>query len=1058
MSICLRCSCGRQLQLKPELAGKRARCPACGTLLAVPARPEKTPSAAEEHVQARPRDKPSGPRAEPGSARRRQRKARRSVLPWVVGSAAAGVLLLAGLVVAIVMILRAPAPQPVISQPVAAAPQLPPVAPPEAPRPENPPQAQPVPVPKPPRERPKPAKPETPVQGQIAVKEFTAPVERVAFSSDGKLLAAATQEQAGNWQRVIHVWDAVTFQERAVLRFQAQTAPQHKQQGHLAIAFSPDGKTLAAVHYSNPGHVPLASQLVLWDLATARERVVVPLKGADPNIYQRSLAYAPDGSLLATLEHERSNIVAQLRAPDTGQVRHSVTWRRTRSSGGFNTNWVGFSANGRTLAAVVWPGPPRFWDVAGQQEVLKVPDFNSAEQRALSPDLKTVVAFGSGWGLQWYDVATGKSLATSTTQNWGQKLSDAAFSPDSRLLAISSPDHGAIKLWDVTQKKELAGLSGHGKGTNSLSFSPDGKLLVSGGEDNTARVWAVVPSPARSEPPKQEAARPQPAKPAQPPQPQVGQDGLPKLLVWKRYFVSGNTPVLGAAFSPDGRYALCGAADGRLRLWYTQTGAEVRHFIGHAGAARAMGFSPDGKRALSCSQDKTIRIWDVASGLELRRLEGHAAAVAVAVFSADGRRILSCGHDQTVCHWDAETGKELKRFEGVQGIDGRTWSVALSPDGRRALSCGQTVQLWDVETGKEIRKVDVHAGEVLAVAFSPDGRSAVSGGTDKTVRLWDVDSGKELRKFAGHADGVRSVAFTPDGHQILTGSYDRTVRLWDVETGKELGRCVEPGGRVVGVAVAPEGPKTLAADAGRHFLASAGDGSMRLLGMADAASRPLPASPVQKRLEQPVCFASSRFEDQHYTLGDMLQELSSYGVKIEVDQKALQAHNWTNVEGVGVRVPPLRGVKLATALRLILDQVGGAVTTEGGPLFLPQVGYVIRGDTVKVTVVPPRRGPPTDESRTSLLTKKLAQVVSLPRGVREDWLSSVLMYDIHERFDLNVVIDTRSINDVLQRKAVKLPPVEKVKLGDVLQQILDQADATYLVKDEYVLVVARRKK
>jgi hypothetical protein len=85
-------------------------------------------------------------------------------------------------------------------------------------------------------------------------------------------------------------------------------------------------------------------------------------------------------------------------------------------------------------------------------------------------------------------------------------------------------------------------------------------------------------------------------------------------------------------------------------------------------------------------------------------------------------------------------------------------------------------------------------------------------------------------------------------------------------------------------------------------------------------------------------------------------------------------------------------------------------------------------------------------------------VVSLPRGVREDWLSSVLMYDIHEGFDLNVVIDTRSISDVVQRKPVKLPPVGKVKLGDVLRQILDQADATYLVKDEYVLVVAKRKK
>jgi hypothetical protein len=717
MSIRQRCSCGRQLHFNEEQLGKRNRCPACGTLLAIAARAEGSPSAARQHVQAHHPEKKFQPLAESRAAHRRKRRVRRRLLPWVLGGAAAGVIFLGATVFTVVSMLRAPTPQPVV-----AAPQPPPAAPPEAKKPEQQPQPRPAAVPKAPQEPPKPAKPE----------------------------------------------------------------------------------------------------------------------------------------------------------------------------------------------------PPK-------------------------------------------------------------------------------------------------------------------------------------PEVARHEPAK-------PAKPAPPPQPQVGQDGLPKLLVWKRYFMYSNTPVLGAAFSPDGRYALCGAADGRLRLWYTQTGAEVRHFIGHAGAALAMGFSPDGKKVLSCGADKTLRLWDVATGLELRRLEGHTASAVAGVFSADGRRILSGGHDQTVRYWDAETGKELKRFEGVQGIDGRTWGVALSPDGRRALSCGRVVQLWDVATGKEVRKFEGHAGEVLAVAFSADGRRAASGGTDKTLRLWDAETGKELRKFEGHAGAVRGVAFAPDGRQLLTGSRDRTVRLWDVETGKELGRCVEPGGGIVGVAAAPEGPKTLAADAGRHFLASAADGSMRLLGMPDAPSRPLPPSSVQKRLEQPVCFSRWLVENQQHTLGQMLQELSSYGVNIEVDQKAFQAHNWNNVEGVAVRVPPLRGVKLATALRILLDQVGGPITTEGGPLFLPQVGYVIRGDTVRVTVVPPRRGPPTDESRTSLLTKKLAQVVSLPRGVREDWLASVLMYDIHEGFDLNVVIDTRSVSDVLQRKPVKLPPVDKAKLADVLQQILDQADATYVVKNEYVLVVAKRRK
>src|SRR5262249_1017459 len=108
----------------------------------------------------------------------------------------------------------------------------------------------------------------------------------------------------------------------------------------------------------------------------------------------------------------------------------------------------------------------------------------------------------------------------------------------------------------------------------------------------------------------------------------------------------------------------------------------------------------------------------------------------------------------------------------------------------------------------------------------------------------------------------------------------------------------------------------------------------------------------------------------------------------------------------------------------------------------------------------PRRTQPQDESRTSPLAKKLAQTVSLPKGIAEADLWTVLRNHIHDGFDLNVVIDPNIwyfVDTEVQEKPVKLPPVEKAKLSEVLHQILDQVNATYVVKGEYVLVVAKGK-
>jgi WD40 repeat protein len=333
-----------------------------------------------------------------------------------------------------------------------------------------------------------------------------------------------------------------------------------------------------------------------------------------------------------------------------------------------------------------------------------------------------------------------------------------AFSPDGRLLASASQNPfyaggksdtwGEIHVWNLRTGREAVSLQGYnGPVSCGVAFSPDGKLLASGGWDQqpgegpfpTAKVWDVT----------------------------TGQEV---------YGVRGPRVLNGlfeaVAFSRDGRFLAAGSRS-RITLCEARTGKVVRTL---EGGGYRLAFSPDSRFLAGVGGGVgELTLWELDPGkkyvpitpnLNARTYptEQHINGVA---FSPDGRRLVTWGNGVRV--WDAATGAELATLVGLGAVGGAAWS----PDGRRvAVGSGdRSVKVFDADSGREFFALRGNAEEVESVAFSPDGSLLASGSRDRSVRLWDATRGQEVLTLhvpspRGGKQRLDGLALSPDGKRI----------------------------------------------------------------------------------------------------------------------------------------------------------------------------------------------------------------------------------------------------------------------------------------------------
>jgi WD40 repeat protein/serine/threonine protein kinase len=368
-----------------------------------------------------------------------------------------------------------------------------------------------------------------------------------------------------------------------------------------------------------------------------------------------------------------------------------------------------------------------------------------------------------------------------------------AFSPDGKTLASGAQDQRVL-LWDIASGRQRAELRQRRGQVKAVAFSRNGRRLVSAGVVRDRSTGAYAPG---------------------------------EITIWDvasgreiRTIAEQSTAVTSVAFSPDGKRLAGACWNGEVRLWDATTGQPLLTLPGHTFRALGVAFHPRGDCLASCGADQMVKVWDTTTGEVRRILTGHKGWVLSVAFSPDGTRLASSGGSHgglalgELKVWDLATG--LVRLNLTGHTDYIT-SVAFSSDGERLASgsADSTIKVWDATTGQERLMLKGHSSTVLGVAFRPHSTSLASAGADRTVRLWDTAANQEPLLLR-HGKGVLTLAFHPDGrHLAAAGGTDlfkpSELRVWDTATGKQTQRLTGHIGPVRRVAFHPRGRRLASA-------------------------------------------------------------------------------------------------------------------------------------------------------------------------------------------------------------------------------------------------------
>ncbi len=290
----------------------------------------------------------------------------------------------------------------------------------------------------------------------------------------------------------------------------------------------------------------------------------------------------------------------------------------------------------------------------------------------------------------------------------------------------------------------LGDINGEIGAVESAEFSPDGKLIVSGGKyDNSLVLWRTL-------------------------------DGT---VAWRREL---DDEVERAGFSPDGRYVVSAGEDETLKLWDVDSG-DLLKSIPLDAAVDGMAFTPDGKMLVTGKEGGVVQGWSFPD-MELKRSIKVLGTVNSVTFTRDGKLMALAGHPNHVWVLRAEDFSIVHTLEGVPDLAAISVRIA---DDKGLVATGQIggfISVWDLASGDLVSRFNHTGYKVEAVCWTNDGNYLLAAGHDEHIRVVrTVDFGMEnipVAHLSPPAGRTEYLEFSPNGGSLVSAHEDGTVRLW----------------------------------------------------------------------------------------------------------------------------------------------------------------------------------------------------------------------------------------------------------------------------------------
>lgn len=439
---------------------------------------------------------------------------------------------------------------------------------------------------------------------------------------------------------------------------------------------------------------------------------------------------------------------------------------RKRFGHGAAVTSIGFSPKTQVIATGLNNGTIMLRNIEGEvTQTLSYDTDNvlsAVYKVAFANDGKTLISMNQTQGVRIWEKQSNGLFEYSREINSAETIMSVAVSESTQMLATAHRPSDTITLWNLEGRKLATfGQGKHSDRINSLSFSPDGKMLVTGSGDKTIRIWDISRN--------NQLAR----------------------------TIAADNKITTVNFIDEQTFA-SGSLDGTISLWKTD-GTEQELSGRHRGQVHNIATDNNNKFLVSGGQDQTVNIWDLEDNTLLETFNGHTDEVTSVSFIEANDIVMSASIDESVRLWKVSNKEQVPTGQVIDfSRDNQTIATAQ----------GNQLNFWMANGTLKQEIQAAHSKIIQSIRFSPKANLLASADREGIIKIWSAE-GEPLREFVGHQDFITSLCFSPDGKILVSGSGDGDIKLWATE-----GHLIDTwtvGSTITSLAFSPNGKMIVSA-------------------------------------------------------------------------------------------------------------------------------------------------------------------------------------------------------------------------------------------------------